>query len=49
MREALWQLQSIASTALTRWPALGAEGDPRDAAARAWCDALLRSLPAGEP
>lgn len=48
VREALWQLQSIANTALTRWPSLDEGGDPHADAARAWCDALLRSLPAGE-
>ena len=49
LREALWQLQSIANTALTRWPALNAGDEPHAGAARAWCDALLHSLPAGEP
>ena len=48
LREALWQLQSIANTALARWPALDERDDPHAGAARAWCDALLRSLPEGE-
>lgn len=40
VREAMWQLQSIAHTVATRWPHLGDSGDAGDVAACRWRDSL---------
>ena len=41
VREAMWQLQSIANTVATRWPQIGASDEAGDLAVRQWREALI--------
>lgn len=46
VREALWQLRSIAHTTATRWPQIRESQATGDVAVRTWRDALLAMAPA---
>jgi len=41
VREAMWQLQSIANTVTTRWPRIASSSDASDIAVCQWRDALV--------